>query len=641
MDKHLVLLSFFLSYVLLSLNSCNQQQVRQENPYNFPTQVKVAGDLADRMQLTERRLAGHPFSLRLVTEDIARREDYQRRFEEYEGDVSGRTLGAWSYLSRLTGQRPAKLDSLAEQILSYQTPEGYFGVNQQPEGWDYWGRQIFGHGRLLVGLVEYYRLSHDDRFLQAAKKLGDYLAAGIPGWTTAHQGNPWDENRDPTDFRSQFIKTHYTSVMEGLVLLYEISGEEKYLEAARTVVPLLPEFGVYHSHSYMNTLVGIAKLYLHTGVERDRNLLTDIYWQDIKAQVDQPDGGTCEYFPVNRRTEGCSVTDWLRLNLHMWAVTGEGRYMDEAENIWWNALNFHQTHNGAFGHSVMNARGYEAPYSESWWCCTMHGMFAHAALLKFSAAGAAKHLWVNLYAPLESKVTAAGVPVEIRMHTDYPAEGNISITVFPEHQTEFVLRLRVPEWAQSTYQVQVNGDEIEPEMTRGYAVVRRVWKPGDQVSLRLPIELRVEDGRGNTLSDDERFYDVFTSATIHRGPMLLASDLHYNDALPDTLYLTPEAAVDARPEVQSDHFRYPENHVQLPAWINGRRASVTLVPMAEQTGYGEWADELPTFRRNGEEPIQRVPVRIKFTVKRVGDSIRLPARIAHPGGIPMGRIERP
>ncbi len=617
--KKYVLLSFLLGCLVLYFNSCSRKQVTQDNEFTFPNQVTIAGDLADRVQLTERRMAGHPFSLRLVTEDVARREEYQRRFEEYEGDVSGRMLGAWSFLSRLLGERPAKLDSLAERILRYQTPDGYFGVNQRPEGWDYWGRQIFGHGRLLVGLVEYYRLSDDPRFLQAAENLGDYLTAGIPDWTTAHQGNPWDEDRDPADFRNRFIKTHYTSVMEGLMLLFESTGDERYLEAARKIVPLLPEFGFYHSHSYMNTMVGIARLYLHTGQESYRDLLTDIYWRDIRTRVAQPDGGTCEYFPVNRRTEGCSVTDWLRLNLHMWAVTKKGIYMDEAENIWWNALNFHQTHNGAFGHSVMNARGYEAPYSESWWCCTMHGMFAHAELLNFSVVGDAGNLWVNLYAPLEATVSAAGVPVEVRTQTDYPADGNISLTIHPDRQTEFALRLRVPDWAEGDYRVRVNGQIAEIETVQGYASLRRVWESGDRIALQLPMALRIEDNRGTEVSHDRRLYNVFTSATVCRGPLLLAADLQYNDALPDTIYLTPKAGAGGGSASQRGKFRYPDSHFRLPAWINGRESSATLVPMAEQTGFGEWSDTLPAFRRNGEEPIQRIPARIKFTVKFVGE----------------------
>ena len=76
------------------------------------------------------------------------------------------------------------------EILQYQTQEGYFGRDQRPDGWDYWGRQTFGHGRLLGGLVQYYRLTEDESVLAAAKKLGNYFISSINVWTSSHEENP-------------------------------------------------------------------------------------------------------------------------------------------------------------------------------------------------------------------------------------------------------------------------------------------------------------------------------------------------------------------------------------------------------------------------------------------------------------------
>ena len=76
------------------------QKIRTD--LRFPTNVQLDGDLARRIALTERRLQSHPFDLDFIVQDVARTEGKRRRFEEYEGDVSGRLLGAWSYISRLT-----------------------------------------------------------------------------------------------------------------------------------------------------------------------------------------------------------------------------------------------------------------------------------------------------------------------------------------------------------------------------------------------------------------------------------------------------------------------------------------------------------------------------------------------------------
>jgi|GEM_PF-2069491 len=606
-------------FILSVLQFCGSGPQTTPIAMEFPEHLKISGDLADRVALTERRLAGHPFSPELVVEDVARKEGHQRRFEDYEGDVSGRVLGSWSYAARLLGQRPAKLDTIAEQILTFQNPDGSFGHHQQSEGWDEWGRQLFGHGRLLMGLVEYYQLTGDERYLQAAEKLGDYIAGTVPGWTTAIPGNPWDPNRDRSNFRNRFIKTHQTSVMEGLVTLSQVSGQRKYLEAAREIVPLFPAFGFYHSHSYMNSMVGISKIYLQTGDEQYRKKVTDIYWRDIRTRVDQPDGGTSEYFPNNRRTEGCSVVDWLRLNLHMWAMSGEGVYMDEAENIWMNGLNFHQTQNGAFGHATRNARGYDSPYSESWWCCTMHGLFAYDDIAKYSTVMRDRELWINLFAPLETQLSVAGVPVEVRVETAYPAEGKITIHISPEQPEIFGVRIRIPGWAAGGWQAAVNGSQVESEPAQGYVTLNRTWQPGDVVTLNLPMDIRYEDDRGNRIADNSRLYDTFRSALVYRGPLILAADLRQNAGLPDTLFVSSQNSLPMKAAQPSGSqlFSIPEAHVTFPSRMNGRRQEAVLVPLAEQTGYGIWSDRLPTFQRNGEKPIQRVPVRFKFVVKFV------------------------
>ena len=71
----------------------------------FTQSVELKGELKQRVELTQKRLGHHPFDIELIVQDVARKKSLTRRFEEYEGDVSGRTLGAWSYISYLTGTK--------------------------------------------------------------------------------------------------------------------------------------------------------------------------------------------------------------------------------------------------------------------------------------------------------------------------------------------------------------------------------------------------------------------------------------------------------------------------------------------------------------------------------------------------------
>jgi len=611
--------ALFLFWVILMVNCSGEVDLVVKT--HFPRNIQISGELARRIKLTTRRLQSHPYDIDFVVQDIARAEGKRRRFEEYEGDISGRTLGAWSYISRLLNQRPEKLDRIAEEILKYQHSGGYFGKDQSNDGFDMWGRQNFGHGRLLVGLVEYYKLTRDERFLKAAKKLGDYFNKTIPEWTTRYEENPWTITgkinwKDRKSNRLHFIKTHQTSVLEGLVMLYEVSHDPKYLETARSIVPLFPEFGQFHSHSYLNTMVGIAKLYLKTGEPGYRQLLEERYWHDIFRYSHRPDGAVCEWFPDDHRTEGCSITDWLRLNLHMWQITHDGVYIDEAERAWYNGLNFHQTANGAFGHAILNPIGYDSDYSEAWWCCLMHGLFAYAEIVQYAVATSQNDVWINFYTPMECQVEIIQGKVQIRMQTTYPGTGTVVLQLNPRQAMEFTIRLHLPKWVEN-WQTTVNDQPVDGILQRGYLAITRTWKKGDELKLNFPVKLRLEDEYGNSILERRRFDNLPYVAYFFHGPLLLGTDLKWNKAQPGIILFKPEEDYHIEMETtfeNSFNFMIPQAHYRIPTKINNQKTNVVFVPICEQTGYAAWTDKLQNFLRNGEKPIQRVPVQIKQKV---------------------------
>ena len=611
-------LGLLVPFVLL-----HAQNGGAESVYHHPQNVLVGGDLANRIHLTERRLQNDPFSLDLIVQDVARIPEKKRRFEDYEGDVSGRYLSAWSYISRLINQRPAKLDSVAAAILQYQTPEGYFGHRQMGDGWDEWGRQNFGHGRLLLGLLQYYELSHDDRFLQAAEKLGDYFCRTVPEWTTLYPDNPYrfpDIGKlnwnDGTSVRRHFIRTHQTSILESLMMLYQVTHKGKYLETAKSIVPLFPEFGQYHSHSFMNTLVGVAMLYRQTGDEKYFDLLQKDYWQGLLRYGRRFDGGIAEFFPTDLRTEGCSLVDWLRLNLQMWKITQQAVYLEEAERTWLNALNFHQTGNGAFGHATLTPTGYSAAYSESWWCCLMHGLYAYSEILNNAVVARENDLWINFYTPLECQIDINGNPIELSMKTDYPAQGNISMGFSLKNKTDSTVHLRIPKWADE-WQAAVNNQPVDGLFSDGTFVFSRTWSPGDKLELTFPVTLHLQDESGNEVLQMRQFYrDAFQGYFLH-GPLILGADFKWNDALPQSIQFVLKQADDykiSKDKSSTALFAIPEAHYKLNAKFSDKTAPVILVPMSEQTGYDQWSDKWRNFIRNGEKPYQRIPVRIKQNI---------------------------
>ncbi len=581
--------------------------------FQFPQNVSLGGELEQRVRLTEKRFLHEPYDLNLIVQDVARKPDLTRRFEEYEGDVSGRTLGCWSYMSRLLGEHPTKLDSIFETVLQYQADAGYFGIDQEEIDWDYWGRQTFGHGRLLGGLVQYYHLTKDERAKNSATKLGDYFVKSISKWTSSHNDNPWTNKdewvmwSDQKSNRQHFVKTHMTSILESMMMLYEINPKQDYLDAGKSILELFPDFGHYHSHSYMNTMTGMAMLYDHTGDHKVFSRLYNLYWQDVVRYGYTVDGGMREWFPDDHRTEGCSITDWIRLNLYMWKITQDAVYLDEAENAWYNGLNYHQTANGAFGHANCTPSGYEANYDQAWWCCTMHGLWSYAEIVNFLAAADDDNLWFNFYAPSDFELNGA----TFSMTTDYPQDGSITIECLNGGTAKMVTHLRIPTWVDK-FTLKLNGKNAQSDFSGGVAAVQHSWKRGDKLTLDIPLALRIVDNRGNDLLKRRSVgHDVFRASFFY-GPLLLGADTKHG-SLPDEIFFDAEKNYQIKGEAKP--FALPKVHFMMPSVSSNFQSATTLVPVSEQTSYKKWTDEWINFQRNAGSTIQRQAVQYIHNIR--------------------------
>ena len=109
-------------------------------------------------------------------------------------------------------------------------------------------------------------------------------------------------------------------------------------------------------------------------------------------------------------------------------------------------------------------------------------------------------LYVNMFVGSRIHVgEVAGTGVEVLQKTEYPWDGKVSITVNPEQSKSFAVYVRIPDRTTSKLytdspqvrglkRVAVNGEQVTPDIQKGYAVLRREWKPGDRIELELPME---------------------------------------------------------------------------------------------------------------------------------------------------------
>jgi hypothetical protein len=107
-----------------------------------------------------------------------------------------------------------------------------------------------------------------------------------------------------------------------------------------------------------------------------------------------------------------------------------------------------------------------------------------------------------------------GHAVALQVETDYPWGETVTIAVHPDQATGFSLALRIPAWCRAA-QVKVNGEQvgIEPLMDKGYAKIRRVWQRGDEVTLRLPMDVVRVEAHPAVRANCGRI-------ALHRGPLI-------------------------------------------------------------------------------------------------------------------------
>lgn len=538
----------------------------------------LAGNLTERFNLTAKRVLkdGPPvFDEKFVLADADAKPG--RRFTQFSGDVSGRYIGALSLASRQNGERYPVLDRIVTGAIKLQQPDGHFGAPMST------GRVVdsdmatlWGNGRMLIGLLEYYDLTHRADVLAAARKLGDFYVNAAARFNSEEVRTAYNGEK----FAVGYIC--WTNGLEGLVELYRVTKAEPYLALARDIAARTDRHPSQHSHGFLTTVRGVVALYKVTGEKRYLEQ-AETEWQGVLDSGNVlVQGAVPEMFaPQIKRDEGCSEADWLRLSLDLWDLTHQPKYIQQAQITLFNEMAMNQFHTGDFGHHTLSNAGLVAPFAHAWWCCTFHGLRALAAVFRSVFHNEAGVLFYDL--PVDGRGTAAGLTVRAESALERNACVQLSVVKADERPHE--LRVRVPDWATGV-NLSLAGQPMKAEIKDGYLVASRVWKAGDVVTATYALQTRLVK-RGN---------EGRQTAVFH-GPWLLAVDQTASPAffdepasenkvdLPEKngqvqLKPAPVTASAARFAVPVAHFRLS----YLPGGYAIQPQTALLRPIAEYTG---------------------------------------------------------
>ncbi len=381
----------------------------------------------------------------------------------WPGDWEGRTILALTLLSRATGRTASYLKEIVAKLPGMLNERGYLGP-VMPDGVTD-EQQLSGHSWLLRGLLEYSFYSGDGAarsmtkgiveqlYLPAAGRFSSYPArpeerqkGGAESGTIAGEVRSW---RVSTDTGCAFIS------LDGLSQAYEVLGDGRIyalLSEMFEVFQTIDLMGVSaQTHATLSAARGILRLYSVTGEARFLDAARRVF--DLYAARGMTQNyANFNWFSRPEWTEPCAIIDSFLVAMQLFRHTGEARYADLGRKIFRNGVCRAQRPNGGFGCDTCLTDGdFLAVHAyEAYWCCTMRGGegLARAAQYAYFADGDA--IVVPYFLTSQARVPAGGGEIAIWQRADGARDGRVRFEI--EENTaarEVTLSILMPEWAEN------------------------------------------------------------------------------------------------------------------------------------------------------------------------------------------------
>lgn len=306
-----------------------------------------------------------------------------------------------------------------------------------------------------------------------------------------------------------------------------------------------------------------------------------------------------DYFlPTDAYLETCAAVGAGFFSQRMNELTADAKYMDELERTLYN--------NVLTGISLSGKEyTYQNPlnsHNHSRWnwhdcpCCPPMFLKMVSAVPAYIYASQADNLYINLFIGSQTMIDLESTRVKVSMATEYPWKGNVAVSVDPEKEADFALRIRIPGWAQgkenpydlytsdlkSRAALYVNGKEHALNLEKGYAIIDRAWKKGDKVELSLPMDPRI-------IKANEEVKDLNGMVTLASGPLVYCLESADNEDL-DHLQLDRNAQLEL---VYQDNLLGGINVIKAVDKKGEAKHPLTAIPYyavgnRNQSGYKVW-----------------------------------------------------
>ena len=383
-----------------------------------------------------------------------------------------------------------------------------------------------GHEEIELALCKLYRATGEERYLKLAKHFLDQRGRG--------EGKGGRKDMVFRQDGSTAVDSQMT--MPGA-----------YLQAHMPVLEQREAVGHAVRAGYL--YCGMADVAALTG---DASYLRaiDALWEDVVTKKlhlngsvgarhhGEAFGAAYELPNETAYLETCAGIANALWNQRLFLAHGDAKYVDVLERVIYNGVLSGVSLDGDrfFYPNPMASKG---NCRRSKWfgcsCCPVNVVRFIPQVAQFAYATRGDAAYVNLFMASDARLKLAGGEVRLSQSTQYPWEGLSRVKVTPGKDGQrFALNVRIPGWCvgrpvpsdlyaqvvpgtSADFSVTVNGADVDTTMEKGYCVIDRAWKAGDEVAVRMNMPVRRIRAHANVAADRGRL-------AVERGPVLYCAE---------------------------------------------------------------------------------------------------------------------
>lgn len=319
-----------------------------------------------------------------------------------------------------------------------------------------------------------------------------------------------------TSTMQSILDTEHGGVNEVLADAYKITGEAKYLTAAKkyshtTMVNGMQSVSTSfldnrHANTQVPKYLGFERIAQEDASMTNYATAAQNFWTDVVSNRTVCIGGNSmnEWFMASSAAqryvnecngpESCNSNNMLKLSETLFDATHNSKYADFYESTMYNhILSTIDPETGGYVYfTPLRPQAYRiySKVNQDMWCCVGTGMENHSKYGHFIYTHDGNNtLYVNLFTPSKLENSQFALTQE----TNFPYEEQTKLTI--NKGASYTIAIRKPSWVGEGFAISINGTPVNAgsmTTTDGYCFVNGTWKEGDVITVSLPMSLRYE-----------------------------------------------------------------------------------------------------------------------------------------------------